>query len=65
MILYIIYNAGLLEMLVRLLNEDSVSYVDDVIAVAIGEDFHATTAALESMMEQEDGGFTWSSTHNS
>ena len=65
MILYIIYNADLLEMLVRLLNEDSVGYVDDVIAVAIGEDFHATTAALENMMEQEDGGFAWSSTHNS
>ena len=51
MILYIIYNADLLEMLVQLLNEDSVSYVDNVIAVAIGEDFHATMAALENMME--------------
>ena len=51
MILYIIYNADLLEMLVQLLNEDSVGYVNDVIVVAIGKDFHATTAALENIME--------------
>ena len=65
MILYIIYNADLLEMLVQLLHEDSVGYVDNVIVVAIGKDFHATTAALKNMMEREDGSFTWSSTHNS
>jgi hypothetical protein len=65
MILYIIYNADLLEMLVLLLEEDSVGYVDDAIAIAFGEDFYETTQALKHIMEREDGGFTWSSTHNS
>ena len=64
MILYIIYNADLLEMLVLLLEEDSISYVDDTIAIAFGEDFHTTMQALKHMMERDEGGFTWSSTHN-
>ena len=65
MILYIIYNADLLEMLVLLLKEDSVSYVDDTIAIAFSKDFHTTMQALKHMMERDEGGFTWSSTHNS
>jgi len=64
-ILYIIYNADLLEMLVLLFEEDSVGYVDDAIAIAFSKDFHETTQALKRMMEREDGGLAWSSTHNS
>ena len=65
MILYIIYNADLLEMLVLLLEEDSVRYIDDAITIAFSKDFHEMTQALKCMMEREDGGLTWSSTHNS
>ena len=56
MILYIIYNADLLEMLVLLLKEDSVIYINDAIAIAFGKDFHETTQALKCMIEREDGG---------
>ena len=65
MILYILFNADLLEMLALQLMEDSVGYVDDAITIAFGEDFHETTQALKHMMERDDGGFTWSATHKS
>ena len=67
MILYILFNADLLEMLALQLMEDSVGYVNDAIAIAIafGEDFHKMTRALKHMMERDDRGFTWSATHNS
>ena len=58
MILYIIYNADLLEMLVLLLEEDSVGYINDAIAITFSKDFHEMTQALECMMEREDGGLT-------
>jgi hypothetical protein len=65
MILYILYNADLLEILAILIKEDSIGYVDDVIAIAFGKDFQETTRMLAHMMNREDGGFTWSSSHNS
>ena len=65
MILYVIYITDLLDMLALLEGEDSIGYVDDAIAIAFGEDFYATTQTLERMMNREDGGFTWSRTHNS
>ena len=65
MILYVIYNADLLDMLALLEGEDSIRYVDDAIAIAFGKDFYMTTQTLERMMNREDGGFMWSRTHNS
>ena len=56
MILYIIYNADLLEMLVLLLEEDSIGYIDDAIAIAFSKDFHEMTQAPKCMMEREDRG---------
>ena len=47
MILYIIYNADLLDMLALLEGEDSIRYVDDAIAIAFGEDFYATMQTLK------------------
>ena len=47
MILYVIYNADLLDMLALLEGEDSIRYVDDAIAIAFGEDFYVTTQTLE------------------
>ena len=65
MILYVIYNADLLDMLALLEGEDSIGYVNDAITIAFGEDFYTTMQTLERMMNREDGGFTWSCTHNS
>ena len=65
MILYIIYNADLLDMLALLEGEDSIGYVNNAIVIAFSKDFYATTQTLERMMNREDGGFMWSCTHNS
>jgi len=65
MILYILYNADLLEMLVLLNKEDSIGYVDDAIAIATGDDFYESTQTLAHAMTREDGGLAWSLSHNS
>ena len=52
-------------MLVLLEGEDSIGYVDNAITITFGKDFYATTQTLKQMMNREDGGFTWSCTHNS
>ena len=65
MILYVIYNTDLLDMLALLEGEDSIGYVNDAITIAFSEDFYVTMQTLEWMMNREDGGFTWSCTHNS
>jgi ribonuclease HI len=65
MILYIIFNADLLELIAILQDEDAIGYVDDAIAVAFGSDFYETTQMLAHMMIREDGGFSWSASHNS
>jgi len=65
MILYILYNADLLEILALLSKEDSIGYVDDAIAIAFGKDFYETTRMLAHMMNREDGGYAWSVSHNS
>ncbi|RDB20589.1 putative RNA-directed DNA polymerase from transposon X-element [Hypsizygus marmoreus] len=64
MMIYILYNAELLE-IVRHLQESAVGYVDDGMAVAEGKDFNETTEALHDIMEREEGGFKWSADHNS
>jgi len=65
MILYIIYNADLLDVPGNEENEDSAGFVDDVALVAIGADFEDTTNRLGRMMSKEDGGLQWSREHNS
>jgi ribonuclease HI/exonuclease III len=65
MILYILYNADLLDLPTYEEKEDSLGFVDDVALVAIGEDFTETTGRLERMMVEEDGGLQWSTDHNS
>src|ERR1700678_198148 len=65
MLLYIIYNADLLELPGNPHAEDSIGYVDDVVLVAIGTDFEETTRRLKDMMTKEDGGLRWSTDHNS
>jgi len=65
MLLYILYNADLLEILDDELKEDALGYVDDIALVAIGADFEETTQRLKQMMTKEDGGLRWSLDHNS
>ena len=64
MILYIIYNADLLEITDNS-KEEAVGYVDDVALMAIGVDFEETSKRLENMMTRERGGLEWSRDHNS
>ena len=65
MLLYIIYNADLLDLPDDLNNEDVLGYVDDIALLAIGNNFEETTTRLKQMMEKEDGGIQWSKEHNS
>ena len=65
MILYIIYNADILEIIDDATHEDSLGYVDDVALIAIGNNFEDTTERLKNLMEKQDGGLSWSKTHNS
>jgi ribonuclease HI/exonuclease III len=65
MILYILYNADLLEITDNDEYEDAIGYVDDVALLAIGNDFEDTTRRLKNMMDKQEGGLEWSKTHNS
>jgi hypothetical protein len=65
MLLYIIYNADLLEIIDNDELEDAIGYVDDIALVAIGSDFVETTARLRNLMEKHEGGLEWSKSHNS
>jgi len=62
MILYIIYNAGLLELVDKDNDEDALGYVA---ILAIGNDLDNTTDKLSEIMNGRDGGLNWSRTHNS
>ena len=65
MLLYILYNADLLELPDNPLAEDALGYVDDIALVATGPNFAETTKRLKKMMTKEDGGLRWSTDHNS
>jgi hypothetical protein len=65
MLLYIIYNADLLEIIDNEELEDAIGYVDDIALVATGRDFDETTTRLRNLMEKHEGGLEWSKSHNS
>ena len=65
MILYIIYNADLLEITDYNDTEDALGYVDDIALLAIGSNLEETTEKLRNLMEKEGGGLEWSKSHNS
>jgi hypothetical protein len=65
MLLYIIYNADLLEIIDDEQYEDALGYVDNIALVAIGDNFDQTTAKLKNLMEKREGGLDWSRDHNS
>ena len=63
MILYLFYNADLMEDMGKM--ETMVGYMDDVNFYAEGCTFDAAYAKLSDMMTQEGGGQDWSKLHNS
>jgi hypothetical protein len=65
MLLYILYNADLLQITGDENKEDSLGFVDDIALIAIGKDFNETTRRLANMMTKEEGGLQWSKEHNS
>jgi ribonuclease HI/endonuclease/exonuclease/phosphatase family metal-dependent hydrolase len=65
MLLYILYNADLLDIPDNPSEEDALGYVDDIALLAMGEDFEESTNRLKDMMTKEDGGIQWSKDHNS
>jgi len=65
MLLYILYNADLLQIIGDENYEDSLGFVDDIALIAVGRDFNETTRRLRDMMTKEDGGLQWSREHNS
>ena len=65
MLLYILYNADLLDLPDDPETEDALGYVDDIALVALGTDFEETTHSLSDMMTKENGGLQWSIMHNS
>lgn len=64
MILYILYNADLLEITDNDDYEDALGYVDDVALLAVGNDLEETTMRVKNMMEKRDG-LEWSEIHSS
>ena len=65
MLLYIIYNADLLEIIENKLKEDAIGYVDNIAILAVGKDFKESTNCLKELMTKEDGGLQWSRDYNS
>ena len=65
MLLYILYNADLLELPDNPTEEDALGYVDDIALIATGTDFEGTTQRLSNMMTKNEGGLQWSNNHNS
>jgi hypothetical protein len=65
MLLYILYNADLLDLPDNPMAEDTIGYVDDIALLATGTDFEESTKRLKDMMTKQDGGLHWSISHNS
>ncbi|KAF8833666.1 hypothetical protein BDN67DRAFT_992802 [Paxillus ammoniavirescens] len=66
MILYIIYNSDLVEVAEPTgRKEPSLAFVDDMVYIAVGLNFHETHNTLQDMLNRQGGGFEWSKGHNS
>jgi hypothetical protein len=65
MLLYILYNADLLDLPDHPTEEDALGYVDDIAIIATGTDLIETNNRLVDMMTKDGGGLQWSKEHNS
>lgn len=63
MIIYLFYNADLLEIPVG--KEGAVAFVDDASLIAEADSFEETHQILHNMMTRTTGGLRWSTDHNS
>jgi ribonuclease HI len=64
MILYILYNADLLEIALAP-EEEALGFVDDALVLVEGKTIADNVKALTDFMNREGGGFDWSEGHNS
>ena len=64
MILYIMYNADLVD-IAEGNDELSLGFVDDAIVAVEGDDFHDTTNKIRDIMTRPGGALEWSTDHNS
>ena len=65
MIIYIIYNADLIDISQGHPNKLILAFVDDTILVVVGKTIEVTHHTLQDMLECTGGGFDWSCNHNS
>ena len=65
MILYLFYNANILETPINQVSEDAIDYVDAVALITIGDNLTETTTRLKSIITRNEGGLEWSISHNS
>ena len=65
MILYIFYNADILDIPNITTKEDAMGYVDDIDFIVITKNFQETTKIIRDMTTRQDGRHQWSITHNS
>ena len=65
MLLYIIYNADLIDIPTNPESEDALGYVDDIAIITIGVNLTETTNRLKNIMTNPGGGLNWSKAHNS
>jgi hypothetical protein len=65
MVIYIIYNADLINVSQGHPNELTLAFVDDTAFIAIGNSIKETHDMLQDMLERAGGGFDWSRDHNS
>jgi len=64
MLLYILYNADLLE-IAENPEEESLGFIDDTISIVEGDDLEENVGTLTNFMNRNEGGFAWSDAHNS
>ena len=64
MILYAFYNAPLILTAIAS-NETALRFVDDSMFLAVAPTLHEAHQTLKDMMERRNGGFDWSTSHNS
>jgi hypothetical protein len=65
MVIYIIYNADLVDVSQGHPNELTLAFVDNTAFIAIGSSTEKTHEMLQDMLERAGGGFEWSHNHNS
>jgi hypothetical protein len=65
MVVYIIYNADLIEVSQGHPNKLTLAFVDDTAFITIGETINEIHNMLHEMLERAGGGFKWSRNHNS